>query len=92
MSIDTKSRTTSRNLYYVAISRAVHEARIYTNSTKELPQAVSKLYAKTTALGVLQERDARQINARSKPLPAAGLQTPVPRCKAAGEGIQHGPW
>lgn len=39
ISINTKSRTTSQNLWYVAISRARHEARIYTDSIAGLPPA-----------------------------------------------------
>ncbi len=42
IALDTNSRTTSMNLYYVAISRACHEARVYTNSVKELPAAIAR--------------------------------------------------
>lgn len=58
VSLDTKSRTTSMNLYYVAISRARHEARIYTDSLKELPSAISRRYNKTSALELQTERKA----------------------------------
>lgn len=54
--LNTRSRTTSMNLYYVAISRARHEARIYTNSTRDLPAAISRCFDKTTALAVHRER------------------------------------
>lgn len=56
IALDTKSRTTSMNLYYVAISRARHEARIYTNSISELPDAIARRFDKSTALAVLQGR------------------------------------
>lgn len=56
VSLDTKSRTTSLNLYYVAISRGKHEARIYTNSVKDLPVAVSRRFDKTTALELQKQR------------------------------------
>lgn len=55
--LSTKSRTTSMNLYYVAISRARHDSRIYTNSRQELPGAIAKRYDKTTALAVQRERE-----------------------------------
>lgn len=56
ISMDTRSRTTSMNLYYVAISRARQEARIYTNSVKELPTAIARRYSKTSALELQRER------------------------------------
>ena len=56
VALDTKSRTTSMNLYYVAISRARHEARIYTDSLKALPSAIAKRYNKTSALELQMER------------------------------------
>ncbi|MGZ5198254.1 MAG: MobF family relaxase [Telluria sp.] len=56
IALDTRSRTTSMNLYYVAISRARYEARIYTNSLKELPAAIARRFEKTTAMSVQQER------------------------------------
>ncbi|WP_296227613.1 C-terminal helicase domain-containing protein [Ralstonia sp. UBA689] len=34
IALDTKSRSTLMNLYYVAISRARYEARVYTNSRR----------------------------------------------------------
>ena len=48
--MDTQSRTTSLNLYYVAISRPQHESRIYTDSKEELPAAISRRFTKTAAL------------------------------------------
>ena len=39
--LDTRSLTTGKDLYYVAISRARYEAMVYTNSRKELPSAKS---------------------------------------------------
>ena len=48
--INTKSLTTTKDIYYVAISRARIEARIYTNNIKELPKAISKERVKSSAL------------------------------------------
>lgn len=56
IALDTTSRTTSLNLYYVAISRAKYEARIYTNSVAGLPAAIARCFDKTTALAVQNER------------------------------------
>ncbi len=58
--MDTKSRTTSMNLYYVALSRARHEARIYTSSAKELPAAISRQFKKTDALSVQRGRELQR--------------------------------
>jgi hypothetical protein len=60
IALDSQSRTTSMNLYYVAISRARHEARIYTNSIKELPSAIARHFDKTTALAVQRERQSQR--------------------------------
>ena len=46
----TKSRTTSRDVYYVAISRARHEARIYTDNLARLPAAIARGHPKHAAL------------------------------------------
>ncbi|HUO63712.1 MAG TPA: MobF family relaxase [Terriglobales bacterium] len=46
----TKSRTTSQDVYYVAISRARREARIYTDDRARLPLAVEREHTKHAAL------------------------------------------
>src|SRR5690625_2962102 len=58
--IDTKSRTTSMNLYYVAISRSRYDSRIYTNSARDLPDAISRRFDKTTALEVQRQRELQR--------------------------------
>jgi len=47
---DTKSLTTARDSYYVAISRARNEAKIYTNDKTKLPEAMSRRNEKEAAL------------------------------------------
>jgi conjugative relaxase-like TrwC/TraI family protein len=54
--INTKSRTTSMNLYYVAISRARDKAFVYTNNVSDLPDVISRRYDKTTALSVFENK------------------------------------
>nr|WP_028354590.1 MobF family relaxase [Bordetella petrii] len=46
------SRTTQRDVYYVAISRARHQSEIFTNSIDELRGVVDRLQEKTTALDI----------------------------------------
>lgn len=64
--IQTASRTTKRDVFYVAISRARHDAHIFTNSIKQLPAAISRPSIKGAALDL--HRDAlhvRQIAERT---------------------------
>jgi conjugative relaxase-like TrwC/TraI family protein len=51
----TRSRTTSQEVYYVAISRARQEARIYTDDLARLPSAVAREHAKRAALDLKRE-------------------------------------
>jgi conjugative relaxase-like TrwC/TraI family protein len=46
----TRSRTTSQEVYYVAISRAERDARIYTDDLARLPAAIAREHAKHAAL------------------------------------------
>ncbi|MEM5709706.1 hypothetical protein, partial [Elizabethkingia meningoseptica] len=43
-------------VYYVAISRARHEARIYTNDLGRLPAAVARENRKDAALDLVRKR------------------------------------
>lgn len=45
-----RSRTTTKDVFYVAISRAQHEARIYTDDRARLPIAVERKHRKEAAL------------------------------------------
>lgn len=49
---DTKSLTSAQDNYYVAISRARHEVKIYTNDREKLPEAMSRENVKETALEI----------------------------------------
>ena len=46
------SRTTQRDVYYVAISRARHQTEIYTNDASELAGVIDRLEEKTAALDI----------------------------------------
>ncbi|AKK24982.1 MobF family relaxase [Pandoraea oxalativorans] len=95
IALDTRSRTTSMNLYYVAISRARQEARVYTNSLGELPDAIARRFDKSTALALQRER---QLLRREAGLPPKGAldgksalsrqprQSLEPQCKAPASG------
>ena len=56
--IDTKSRSTNDAAYYVEISRARFEAKIYTNDRTKLPEAVQRISEKTAALDVAYNKGA----------------------------------
>ncbi len=49
---ESYSRTTQRDVYYVAISRARFQADIYTNNAEKLGRAVDRLEEKTAALDI----------------------------------------
>lgn len=46
----TASRTTSKDVYYVAISRARHQVEIYTENREKLPIAIARVNEKSAAL------------------------------------------
>jgi ATP-dependent exoDNAse (exonuclease V) alpha subunit len=46
----TRSRTTSKDAFYVAISRAQHEAHVYTDDRTKLPSAVEREHRKHVAM------------------------------------------
>lgn len=56
INIDTKSLTTAKDVYYVAVTRARHEAIIYTDDAKKLGNAVSRESLKNAALEINQLR------------------------------------
>lgn len=52
----TKSRTLTKDVWYVAISRATHTAQVFADSLDRLPQAIARESGKTAALDF--ERDS----------------------------------
>ncbi len=52
---ESYSRTTQRDVYYVAISRARHQAEIYTDNASKLASVVDRLEEKTAALNIGME-------------------------------------
>lgn len=55
----TRSRTTSQEVFYVAISRARQEARVYTDDIARLPAAVAREHAKHAALDLRRTEHSR---------------------------------
>ena len=53
----TQSRTTAKDVFYVALSRARFEAKIYTNDKAALPTAVVRDNMKFTALSLIREKN-----------------------------------
>jgi conjugative relaxase-like TrwC/TraI family protein len=53
---DTHSLTSARDVYYVAISRARHEARIYTDDSSKLPVAFNRENHKLAALDLANRK------------------------------------
>jgi ATP-dependent exoDNAse (exonuclease V) alpha subunit len=52
---DTHNLTANESSYYVAISRARHEAMIYTDDKEGLPMAMSRIFEKSSALELSSE-------------------------------------
>lgn len=57
---DTKSLTSAQDNYYVAISRARHEVKIYTDDKTRLPEAMSRVNQKESALQVRPREQERE--------------------------------
>lgn len=49
--------TSNESAYYVAISRAREDVRIYTDDKAMLPEAMSRLDNKTAALAITQKQE-----------------------------------
>ncbi|MVW78080.1 conjugative relaxase [Bordetella sp. 02P26C-1] len=52
--LNTESRTTAKDAYYVAISRARFQSRIFTNDRENLPTAIMRANAKYAALDLVR--------------------------------------
>lgn len=90
ISLNTKSRTTSQNLWYVAISRARLEARVYADSISGLPAAIAKRYDKSTALSLQQDRE-KQRREPIQPRTVADGQAGLERKRRTGlDGVSGG--
>jgi conjugative relaxase-like TrwC/TraI family protein len=83
INLETKSRTTAQDVYYVAVSRARHEALIFTDDGKKLGEAVSRESSKTAALelsqlqhhGLAHPPNHRAQHERARPTEYGDLET-----------------
>lgn len=66
VNIDTKSLTTTWEVFYVAISRAKMECQIYTDNKELLPTAIAQKSIKTSALDLSWEKDPQEKQIRQK--------------------------
>lgn len=69
MDLNTRSLTTGKDLYYVALSRARYDVKVYTNSRSELPAAISRDNVKTAALDIQREPQTKH-----RPIPQPELR------------------
>ncbi|GAB5097488.1 MobF family relaxase [Caballeronia sp. HLA56] len=69
INLDTRSLTTAKDVYYVAVSRARYEAEIFTDDVRRLPAAVLREANKTAALELsqLQRHGEREHSAVRSP-------------------------
>lgn len=78
-------------LAYVAVSRAAHEAQIYTNDARGLTAALSTEYSKTSAVEFSQTAHMKEsdqhTHQQQKPDPAAAKQTPALQQPCPGLGL-----
>lgn len=57
LNLDSKSKTTVKEVYYVGLSRAKTETTIYTDSHANLPEAIQRETVKTAALDLNEKPD-----------------------------------
>ncbi|MGF6996816.1 MobF family relaxase [Paraburkholderia sp. GAS32] len=57
INLETNSRTTAKDVYYVALSRAKYEAVVFTDSISKLPTAIQRETRKLAALDLSTVRD-----------------------------------
>ncbi|QNT78640.1 Multifunctional conjugation protein TraI [Entomobacter blattae] len=60
VNIETQSRTTTKEVYYVGISRARHKASIYTNDRQKLPEAIARPTYKTAAMELKKDERGKE--------------------------------
>ncbi len=62
MDADVQSLTSSKDTYYVALSRARREAKIYTNERERLPEMMARENVKEAALEIHGSQEGRQAS------------------------------
>jgi ATP-dependent exoDNAse (exonuclease V) alpha subunit len=88
INIETKSRTTTKDVYYVGISRARHEGVIYTDNHKALSKAISRDSLKTAALELKHRKmQGRAHDQRGRELRGRDVSREAPRQKQPQIGL-----
>ncbi|MGZ8116384.1 ATP-binding domain-containing protein, partial [Pseudomonas aeruginosa] len=98
INLETQSRTTAKDVYYVAISRARHAAEIFTDNRQKLGAAISRLNAKAGALDIKQlqrhalerkghDQAGKQKDAAQKQQQGQQLPTKQPKEKGRAFGL-----
>jgi len=94
INLETRSLTTAKDVYYVAVSRARYEAEVFTDDTARLPAAVSREAEKTAALELSQlQRHAEKSHAKEGPEkdgPANNGPKPQKQRKQSGPELSFG--
>lgn len=83
---DTQSLTSARDVYYVAISRARHSAKIYTDAVASLPTAFGRENIKHAALDLANRK---QRTHTTPPTTAEGASAPVQQAQPDVGKPQH---
>lgn len=66
VNLDTKSKITNKEVFYVAISRARHEAHVYTDSVKEMSNAVKQATVKNNASQLIKASSQSYVQLKNK--------------------------
>lgn len=86
---NAESRTTAKDVHYVAISRARHEARIYTDSIHKLPAAIMRENIKHAALDLARDRSGF-LGDRSRPAALGERTRNAQHVRTGAEVLHHG--
>jgi conjugative relaxase-like TrwC/TraI family protein len=60
VNVDSQSRTTAKDVWYVAISRARHDAHVFTDDLSKLPRAIARANVKAAALDLGRRRRVKE--------------------------------
>ncbi|WP_116893114.1 MobF family relaxase [Pseudomonas savastanoi] len=82
VNLETESKTTAKDVYYVAVSRARHEAELFTDNAGKLGNAVSRLNIKDAAL------DIKQLSKHAQPKTKT-VENSTPEKQVKETGVAH---
>ncbi|WP_193061078.1 MobF family relaxase [Halomonas sp. 3A7M] len=92
--LDSHSPTTTKEVYYVAVSRARHEVKLYTDKTSNLPKSIMRDTQKHAALDIKLEREVQKAGKEKEHTkPLLGKETSIkagPQRVKQREGKERG--